>query len=104
MRFAALVLSLLVASPALSQCPGGNCGGGYRASYQQVPGPLWDVHGDSVENHLRSVHGIDPTGMSYQQMVAAHSDAHNRMQGRGRTVVNQSRPAVRRGLFRRWRR
>jgi len=49
----------------------------------RMPGPRWNWEGDwspsydQAAQHLRNVHGIDPSGMSMEDMQAAHDNAHN---------------------------
>lgn len=51
----------------------------------RVAGPRWNVNGnwmptfDEVRNHLRGAHGIDPAGLSLEEMLVTHDNAHNRM-------------------------
>lgn len=54
-----------------------------RTPYRSLShgGPRWQYYGSNLAAHLAYEHGIDPTGMSYAEMEAAHSRAHNASQG-----------------------
>ena len=60
------------------------------------PGPRWNYNGrwnvsrDYAANHLSSAHGIDPTGLTKQQIDVLHDNAHNGYKSRAAAV---SRPA-----------
>jgi hypothetical protein len=51
----------------------------------RIAGPRWNVNGDwtpdldSIQSHLRTAHGIDPTGLSLDQLIIVHDNDHNRM-------------------------
>lgn len=51
----------------------------------RIAGPRWNVNGDwtpsqeAIQEHLASAHGIDPAGLSLEQMLAMHDNDHNRM-------------------------
>jgi hypothetical protein len=51
---------------------------------QRIAGPRWNVNGDwnpsleAVQSHLRDAHGIDPSGLSRDQLLTLHDNAHNR--------------------------
>lgn len=55
----------------------------------------WTYNGRDLAAHIRNVHGVDPTGMSYSDMVNAHSHAHegtwSAVRGATRTPVIQQR-------------
>ena len=48
----------------------------------------WNINGDwnpsidEVRDHLRQNHGVDPTGMSLEQMLNVHDGIHNRLSQR----------------------
>jgi hypothetical protein len=60
----------------------------------------WSFPGD-IASHLRT-HGIDPTGMTYEQMLTAHDLAHEQgwrpSRGYVRSVVRYSTPVVMRSF------
>jgi hypothetical protein len=62
----------------------------------RVAGPHWSVNGDwnpgveAVQNHLLGVHGIDPSGLGLDEMLALHDNAHNRMGNHGHS--HQKKP------------
>ena len=49
----------------------------------KMPGSTWNVNGDwnystnKIASHLSSVHGVNPSGFSHQEMVAMHDNLHN---------------------------
>jgi|GEM_PF-967154 hypothetical protein len=51
---------------------------------ERIGGPRWNVNGDwnpsieAIERHLRDAHGIDPSGLSLDQSLTMHDNAHNR--------------------------
>jgi hypothetical protein len=53
----------------------------------RIAGPRWNVNGnwspsiEEVRAHLRNAHHIDPGGLSLQELLAMHDNAHNRMGG-----------------------
>ena len=100
MKSIALLVSLLFSSVAFADCP--NCRGREAGTTTQVrvPGPNWVFRGSDLGDHLRSTHGIDPTGMSPAQMGAAHSNAHNAGRSVSRSVIRTA-PVRRFRIFRR---
>jgi hypothetical protein len=50
----------------------------------RIAGPRWNVNGDwtptieEIESHLRSAHGIDPSGRSMEDLLTLHDNDHNR--------------------------
>lgn len=50
----------------------------------RIAGPHWNVNGDwaptlaEIQSHLRSAHGIDPTGRSMEDLLTLHDNDHNR--------------------------
>lgn len=72
------------------------------SSIGRLPGPRWNWEGDwspsydQAAQHLRDDHGIDPSGMSMDEMQVAHDNAHNgyasQPMRQSRRVVYTSRP------------
>lgn len=64
----------------------------------RVGGPHWSVNGDwnpsveTVQQHLRTAHGIDPSGMGLEEMLAVHDSVHNRMGNHGHSHAKKSKP------------
>jgi hypothetical protein len=63
---------------------------------QRIAGPRWNVNGDwnpsleAIQSHLRDAHGIDPSGLSREQLLTLHDNAHNRTgQRRGQGTSRQ---------------
>lgn len=50
----------------------------------RIAGPQWNVNGDwtpsadAIQSHLLTAHGIDPTGLSLEEMLTMHDNDHNR--------------------------
>lgn len=50
----------------------------------RITGPRWNVDGDwdptleELQNHLRSAHGIDPSGFDLEGLSILHDNDHNR--------------------------
>ena len=44
-------------------------------------GPRWNYYGSNLAGHVENTHGIDITGMSRAAIEAAHSRAHNGLEG-----------------------
>lgn len=50
----------------------------------RIAGPRWNVNGDwtpridEIQDHLRSAHGIDPTGFDLEDLLNLHDNDHNR--------------------------
>lgn len=65
---------------------------------RQTAGPNWTYSGSDLAGHLQREHGVNAAGMSHSEMVAAHSDAHNRERG-SRSSSCRARPRI----FGRWR-
>lgn len=57
----------------------------------RIAGPHWSVNGDwtpdleSVREHLRGAHQIDPGAMDLEAMLTLHDNVHNRMGSHGHT-------------------
>jgi hypothetical protein len=51
---------------------------------ERIGGPSWNVNDDwnpsfeAIQRHLRDAHGINPSGLSLDQMLTRHDNAHNR--------------------------
>ncbi len=51
----------------------------------RIAGPQWNVNGDwtpsvdAIQRHLLTAHGIDPAGLSLEEMLVMHDNHHNRM-------------------------
>lgn len=43
--------------------------------FHATGGPHW-THPDSIESHLRNGHGVNPAGMSQEQMLSYHDALH----------------------------
>jgi hypothetical protein len=50
----------------------------------------WNPGVEAVQNHLLGVHGIDPSGLGLDEMLALHDNAHNRMGNHGHS--HQKKP------------
>lgn len=63
--------------------------GATAKTVSRVAGPHWSVNGDwnpgieAVQKHLRAAHGIDPTGLGLEELLALHDNSHNRMGSHG---------------------
>ena len=50
----------------------------------RIAGPRWNVSGDwapsveEIQSHLRQAHGIDPGGLSIEDLLTLHDNDHNR--------------------------
>jgi hypothetical protein len=57
----------------------------------RIAGPRWNVNGDwaptmeEIQSHLRTAHGIDPSGRDMEDLLTLHDNDHNR---RGATGTN----------------
>ena len=62
-------------------------------SVSRIAGPRWNVNGDwtptieEIQSHLRSAHGIDPSGRDIEDLLTLHDNDHNR---RGVAGTNHS--------------
>jgi len=92
LRIVLLLVASCFTSFAVAQCPPGGCPGKVKARVVQITsGPKWNYYGSgSLESHVRRDHGIDTTGMTPDQIQAAHNAAHGAGRAVSRTVIRSS--------------
>ena len=91
LRIALMLVASCFTSFTVAQCPPGGCPGSKAKMRAVQPSPSsghkWNYYGSgSLETHVRRDHGIDTTGMTPDQIQAAHNAAH----GSGRPSVRSS--------------
>lgn len=65
----------------------------------RVTGPHWSVNGDwnpsieSIRDHLRGAHRIEPGSMDLESLLTLHDNVHNRMGNHGHTHAKKQLPA-----------